>query len=82
MVFQAIFDVFFGVANTILTLLPSISWNVNDGAIDSFFDILGSVCYLLPMGTVVSVIGVIVLLNIFKIIISLLKTLWDIIPIL
>lgn len=38
MVFQAIFDVFFGVANTILTLLPSISWNVNEGAIDSFFN--------------------------------------------
>lgn len=45
--------------------------------IGEFFSVA---CYLLPMPTVISILGITVILINFRIVIALLKTLWAILP--
>lgn len=63
------------------SILPDIAWNVNSGNFQSFLNIVGSICYLLPLGTINAIIALNVGFIIFKSIISLIKTIWDVLPI-
>lgn len=66
----------------LLSLLPDISWNVENNFLNSVLDIFQVVCYLLPMKTVVAILTIIISINVFKIIISIIKTIWQLIPLL
>ena len=64
-----------------LSLLPDISWSVDSGAMSYFISLLRVVFYLLPMDTVVVIVSIIVSFTTWRIIVSLLRTLWDVLPI-
>lgn len=81
MVVEGLMDIIFGIVEGLLSLLPDISWNVDGTVFDIFFDVLEMVCYLLPMGTVVTIFYLVISLTMFKVVISLIKTIWDLLPI-
>lgn len=81
MVVEGILNVVFGIVQGLLSLLPDIHWNVDGTFFDVFFDVLEMVCYLLPMGTVVTIFYIIVGFTIFKAVISLIRTIWELLPI-
>lgn len=82
MIIEALIDMLFALLNSFFEQLPDISWEVDNSFLDVFLDVLRMVCYLLPMDTVVSIIGLIVSITIFRIVISLIKTIWELIPLL
>lgn len=80
MITEAFFNSIFTGLRGLFSLLPDISWEVNPEVFESFFSLLRLAGYLLPMGTVVTILGIIVGFNVFKIVVSLIKTIWALFP--
>lgn len=80
MITEAILNVIFVLVGGVSNLIPSLTWDVHSEVFQGFFGILEMVGYLLPMYTVVSILEIVILFNIFKITISFIKTIWQLIP--
>lgn len=81
MIVESILGIVFSLVEQIMSFLPNITWDVDTGAFSYFLDVVQVVCYLFPMNTVGRIFGIIVSLMGFRIIVTLIKTLWDILPI-
>lgn len=71
-----------GIWDVVISLLPDFDYTGFAEACDYFFNILSGVCYFLPMGTVSAIFSIIYGLFLFRLLVSSLKALWSIIPIL
>ena len=74
-------DLVYGVVVNLLDSfgLDTIVWEV--GSVGGFlFTFVRVVCYFLPMDTVISILGLIVSLVVFRISVRLGKTIWELIP--
>lgn len=80
MITEGILNFVFSVLSGFLRLLPDISWNVQETAFNTFLDFLKVICYILPMPTVLFILTTIIAVTVFRIIISLIKTIWDLLP--
>lgn len=65
----------------LFALLPDMTFSVNTSAFSFFLGIVKIAGYLLPWSTVGAIVAIIIALNIFKILISFIKTIWDLLPI-
>ena len=82
MIYEGLFSILFTVLEWVLPLLPDVTWSVDSSALSYFVGLLEVVFYLLPMYTVGRIVGIIVSVTTFRIIVSLLRTLWDVLPVL
>jgi len=80
MILETIINAIFLPLNGLLAFLPDISWNVNSGVFTKFMEVLRMACYFLPMGTVGAVFALVIAINVFKIVISTIKTIWQLLP--
>lgn len=80
MIGELLLNLMFNVSGEFFTLLPDVEWSIDSSAFTAFFDVLHMAGYLLPMKTVLSIFSVILSLNIFKIVISFIRTIWDLLP--
>lgn len=70
----------FNLVESVLSILPGFNWNVDSAFFTSALDMISLVFYLLPMGTIVTIIGIINVLLLFRIAISIIKTIWELLP--
>lgn len=82
MIVEAILNIFFGIVNTLSSFIPNVSWSVDSSFFSAFYSMLQIAGYLLPMQTVIGILELVILFNIFKTVISLLKTVWQLLPML
>ena len=82
MILDAIYDGLFKILNGLLNLLPDVKWNYDSEAITSFLDVIRVCCYMLPMDTVSTIFALICSLLLFRVVVSIVKTLWQLIPLL
>lgn len=80
MILEFVFNCLFRVLYTIIGVFPDVNWSVSKNVIDTVSGIIRTSCYFFPMDTVVAILAIIIWVNMFKIGVSFLKTLWDIIP--
>lgn len=80
MISEFFLNIVFGISRGFLSLAPDISWSVDTTAFTFVQDILSVVGYFLPMGTVRTIVGLIIALTIFRVFVALGKTLWDLLP--
>ena len=80
MISEFFINIIFSIVTGMLNLLPDISWSVDTTAFGYFIDILRVAGYMLPIRTVGTIASLIVSLTVFRIIISLIKTVWDLLP--
>lgn len=80
MIIEAVLDFVFNIVEGLLGMLPDVQWNIEGTAFTVFLDYVEMVCYLLPMGTILQIVSIVVGLITFKIVISLIKTIWDLLP--
>lgn len=80
MITQAILDILFGVATIVLGLTNPFTIAFDLTALSTFFDIIASINYLFPLSAVVWILGIVIALQVFRIIVAFVKFLWDIIP--
>lgn len=80
MVTEIILNVVFSILQLFLNIMPDIQWNIDDGLMGGFIELIRVVSYLFPMGTVSTIFGIVVSLLIFKAVVSLIKTVWALLP--
>ena len=80
MISEFLMGIVFNLIEGALSILPNWNFNVESAFLTSAFDMIRIAFYLLPMGTIVTMISMIVFFNTFKIVISILKTIWEILP--
>ncbi len=81
MLTQSIFDFLFNFVMNLLDLLPDIDFSIPSGIITGVVEAFQVIFYVLPMGTVFGILSIVFALHSFRILICLIKTLWDLLPI-
>lgn len=67
--------------HALFPLLPDITWSVDTEGFQYFLSIVKTAGYLLPMQTVAEIVGIVIGFTIFRILVALFKTVWDVLPI-
>lgn len=81
MIADGMYGIIFTLLDKILALLPDVSWSVDSGAMSYFISMLQVVFYLLPMDTVVQIVGIVITITVFRILVALVRTVWAVLPI-
>ena len=81
MILEFLLNIIFQIVTWLLSGLPEIT--VDFSAVDSslFMGCVRCVLYMLPLGTINTIIGIIIAVTGFRIFISIVKTIWDLLPI-
>lgn len=80
MITEFLLNIIFQFVSGILEPLPDMSWSVDTSGWEIFFDVVEVVAYMLPWDTVAAIVSLIITITIFRIIVSIIKTIWDILP--
>lgn len=80
MITQGLITILFNIASGFFNLLPDISWSVDTSAFEYFISILKVAGYVFPWGTVVAIVMIVFSISMFRIVISFIKTIWDLLP--
>ena len=80
MVSEFLLNIVFQIVEWILTPLPEIAVPTIMARDSTFFGMVRCVLYLLPLDTIGTIVGLLVAIAGFRIFISLVKTLWDLLP--
>lgn len=80
MILEFIFNCLFKVVYTVIGVFPDVNWSVSKNVFDTVSGIIRTCCYFLPMDTVATILAIIIWVNMFKIGVSFIKTLWNVIP--
>ena len=80
MIGEFFLNIVFGFVSGVFELLPDIAWTVDTSAFGYFSDILKVAGYMFPWGTVVAIAMLIFGLGLFRLVISFIKTIWQLLP--
>lgn len=80
MITEAILNIFIGLINFVLDLIPVIDLTGIMGGIEYFLEILNFAAYFVPVGTIYAILSVIILEESVKITISIGKLILKVIP--
>lgn len=82
MITNTLLNIVFGIVNVILAPISLLGWAFDLALCSPLGDILKVVYYVLPIGKLSPIITFIVAMFIFRAVIALIKTIWDLLPIL
>ena len=80
MISEFFINIIFSITSGLLSLLPDFTWSVDTSAFSYFMTILQVAGYIFPWFTVVAIAGLIVSISLFRIVVSVIKTIWDLLP--
>lgn len=80
MISEFFLNIIFGIASGALSAAPDITFSVDSSVFEFFVDILKMACYLLPMGTVNTIVGIIIAVSGFRVVIAIIRSVWDLLP--
>ena len=81
MITTGILNVIWGIACPLVELMPAVEINYNGIANSTVFQFLRAGMYMLPVGTVVTILGIVLSLWVFRVVIAFLHSLWASLPI-
>lgn len=76
-----IFVLVFSVVVMLIGFLPTINIDPTAVVTSSAYAYIRAGCYFLPMQTVVTIISLVLALWLFRLIVAIIKALWDILPV-
>lgn len=80
MITQALLNLLFTLFGFVLGFLPFMDFSFDTSAFATMFDVIKSISFFFPMGTVSAIFLIIVAIMGFRIAVAILKTLWQILP--
>lgn len=80
MIGEYVLNIVFNIVERALSTLPVFDWNIKASFLQSALDMIHLAGYMLPMGTIVTIIGIIGFLMTWRIAVSLLRTIWEVLP--
>lgn len=75
---SGVFELVYG----LLSLLPDLEWTMDTTILVTVVQFLQVIFYIVPVGTVVQILFIQLTLQTFRITVSLIKTIWQLIPVL
>ena len=81
MISEFFLNIIFQIVTWLFSFLPNIAWNTRSASFQGIMDIIRVAGYMLPLNTIGTIAGVIVSITVFKIVITIIRTIWDILPI-
>lgn len=82
MLTDAIISMFYNIFMSFLGTNEPIEFNIDTTVFKTISDFLTFIFYILPIDGLLSIVSIFIGLMIFRIIISVVKTIWDLLPIL
>ena len=82
MITDTLLDIVFGFVKLLLSPLSSIQVNIPTGFLDKFVEIIRTAMYLIPVAQLMPIIVFFIALMAFRVIVSLIKTIWNLLPLL
>lgn len=80
MISEFFINIIFSLVSGMLSGLPEITWSVDTSSFQFFLDVIRVAGYLLPVKTVSSIFSLVVGLTVFRILVSIPKTIWNLLP--
>lgn len=80
MIIETLLNGVFGIVNTILAPIGLLGWGFDLALCSPLGDILKVVYYVLPIGKLSPIITFIIAMLFFRAVISLIKTIWQLLP--
>lgn len=80
MIGEFFLNIVFGIVSGMFALLPEFEWSVQTSAFQYFMSVLKVSGYMFPWGTVVAICGLVFGLSIIRVVIAVIKTVWDLLP--
>lgn len=80
MLVEGILNILFNFLEWIFALLPDWSWNVETSFFSSALDFIRLAGYLLPMDTIITIFVITNVLIAWQIVVAILRTVWDVLP--
>lgn len=80
MITEFLLNIVFQLVGWILEPLPEITVSTGWGVTSTFFGIVRCVLYMLPLETIGTIVGLLVAISAFRIFIAIVKTIWDLLP--
>lgn len=80
MIVEFFLDPLFVLVNGFFSLLPDFSWSSDSAFFQGILGFIKMAGYLLPWDTVSLIFGVVVSLTLLRILVSFVKTIWDLLP--
>ncbi len=77
----ALFAIIIVAVFALLASLPAIVIDVNTVTASTAWTWIRAALYFIPTHTVVAILGIIVALGVFRLIVALVKTIWDLLPV-
>ena len=73
-------NIIFQLLEWLLRMLPEISFSADWGTTSTFFGVVRCVLYMLPLNTISAIVGLLLAISGFRVIIAIVKTIWDLLP--
>ena len=80
MIIEGILNVLFKFLEWFFALLPDWNWNVEASFFSAALDFIRLAGYLLPMGTIITIFIIINVLIAWQVAVAILRTIWDVLP--
>lgn len=80
MITEKLIDILFAVTSGLFSILPDVSWDVNTSSFEYLRSVLEMVCYLIPLGTVKTLIALIISIAVFRAMVALFWVIRDLLP--
>lgn len=80
MISEFLLNIVFRIVESALSLLPDWSFTINEESLNVFLSWIRVAGYLLPMNTILVLVGLVIWFGIFRITIAGVKTIWDVLP--
>lgn len=80
MITDNIMGIAFSFLEKILDKLPIMNLDVDFSVLNGFLDVLGFVLYFFPWAKVVPILAIISVLQVWRILVSIIRTIWEVLP--
>lgn len=80
MVTDKLLDIAFNFLMSVLDALPVMDVEIDFSVLNSFLDVIGFSLYFFPWQKVAPILGLIVLLQVWRIVISIIRVIWEVLP--
>lgn len=80
MIIDNLLGIAFSFLETILEKLPIMNLDVDFSVLNGFLDVLGFALYFFPWAKVAPILAIISLLQMWRIVMSIIKTIWEVLP--
>ena len=81
MITDNLMGIAFSFLEKLLDKLPIMNMDIDFSVLNGFLDVLGFALYFFPWAKVVPIVGLILLLQVWRVIISIIRVIWEVLPI-